>query len=142
MPPDSAVSYVAALFYQSLGMTSIGIAYVNDPYGIAFKDGVFAAAESLGMRVYGAQYEFISSTSSSIDTALETIKEESEGAVNAFVGVALDGVDLCRILKKAGELGMAGQGNMWTWTDGVTSDHVQDCQEEGLDDLALGSFFM
>jgi len=53
IPADSAVSLAAVEFLANQGFDRVGCVYVNDPYGIAFKDGVVAAAGILGISVRG-----------------------------------------------------------------------------------------
>jgi ABC-type branched-subunit amino acid transport system substrate-binding protein len=124
VPPDSAVSYAAVEFLDSLNFQNIGVLYVNDPYGRTFKDGVVAAAGKLGIHVSTAPFEFNSGSSVSVNRAIDTLIADSGNTVNAFICVTvIDDWDL--IIAKAIEEKIMGGDNVWVYTDGLSSKYFE-----------------
>eukprot|EP00520_Triparma_pacifica_P001888 CAMPEP_0118646232 /NCGR_PEP_ID=MMETSP0785-20121206/7941_1 /TAXON_ID=91992 /ORGANISM="Bolidomonas pacifica, Strain CCMP 1866" /LENGTH=292 /DNA_ID=CAMNT_0006538201 /DNA_START=207 /DNA_END=1082 /DNA_ORIENTATION=+ len=120
IPPDSAVSEAAVKFLQNQGFDKIGCVYVNDPYGVAFKNGVVTAAAKFGLDAYSSPVLSDYSTN-----PVEEIINESNGLVNAWIGVIFTS-DLEPVMRDAVEAGAAGGDNVWVYTDGMNEyDFVQ-----------------
>ncbi|GMH79298.1 hypothetical protein TL16_g08097 [Triparma laevis f. inornata] len=123
IPPDSAVSFAAVQFLKDSGFNKIGVIYVNDPYGIAFKNGVVAAGADEGIEVISAPFEYQSSSDDSAIKALDSIIEATDGQVNAWIGVLFE-TDLVKVMSAAHDKNAAGGDNVWVFTDGVEIEEI------------------
>ena len=124
IPPDSAVALAMVKFYKNLGFTKVGIVYVDDPYGIAFKDAVVAAGIDEDIAVYGDFFQYQSATDKSMNDAFDTIISESSGTVNAWIGIVFD-VDFDKLLFAAIERNAAGGDNVWVFSDGISKGDIE-----------------
>ncbi|GMH73855.1 hypothetical protein TrRE_jg1047, partial [Triparma retinervis] len=122
----------------NLGFTKVGCVHINDPYGVAFKDGVSRAAEANGMEAFTAALEV------GIDTvtAVSDIVEASSGEVNAWVGVLFD-AHLDNVMRDAISNGAGGGDNVWIFTDGLNNGDLSEravggtgCVDDDCEDIA------
>eukprot|EP00520_Triparma_pacifica_P006150 CAMPEP_0118652406 /NCGR_PEP_ID=MMETSP0785-20121206/11299_1 /TAXON_ID=91992 /ORGANISM="Bolidomonas pacifica, Strain CCMP 1866" /LENGTH=812 /DNA_ID=CAMNT_0006544917 /DNA_START=83 /DNA_END=2521 /DNA_ORIENTATION=+ len=121
IPADSAVAKAAAEFFSFHGYQHIGIAFVQDPYGEAYKDGFVKSCQELDINVITAG--FIGGDIASINATVEVL-EQSNIKVGLFVG--FDG-DYPGFVVKASEEDMkvAGvEGTLWVLADGVSDTVV------------------
>lgn len=90
IPADSAVAKAAAEFFHSHDYTHIGIAFIQDPYGEAYKDAFVALCQEKGINVVTAGFL---AENDSIDSAVGVLKA-SNIRVGLFVGFNNDFVQV------------------------------------------------
>ena len=62
---------------------------MNDPYGIAFKNGVVSAGATEGIDIFSAPFEYQSSSDASAIGAMDSIIEQGEKRYLAKVNVII-----------------------------------------------------
>ena len=119
IPADSAVAKAAAEFFKAHGYTHIGIAYIMDPYGEAYKDAFVKFCQDEGINVITAGFL---STQESVEAAVGVL-----AASNVRVGlfVSFD-TDFGHFAAKGKELGVSNfPGSLWIVADGVGDSAVK-----------------
>jgi hypothetical protein len=126
LPPKNGSPLFSWLSLRSLR-------YVNDNYGIAYKEATVQAGLDVGVEVFSAPFEGGATSDTTHSACLAKIKEDSNDAVNAFIlvvhGQTTNTVDLDRIFEKAAAMGMVGEDNVWTLSDGISSKTMNAAQQ-------------
>ncbi|GMH98252.1 hypothetical protein TrVE_jg14281 [Triparma verrucosa] len=118
IPADSAVAKAAAQLFASYGHKYVGIAFVQDAYGEAYKDAFVTFATELGIEV--STQGFAGGSEVAVKAAIDNFALE-----RLQVGIAIIfGNDFDRFFEYATEKGLCGPGTLWILSEATGNGEV------------------
>ena len=73
IPADSAVAKGAAEFFNKWGHKNVGIAYLDDAYGSAYKSAFVGFAGTLGISVQAEAFQYVDKDDTLIKRAVDNL---------------------------------------------------------------------
>ncbi len=115
-PADDSIAIAQAEFFKANKYTTVALLFVNDPYGIGFKDSLFSECSKRGILL-----QFVG-----FDDNDESIKSNMKALANFKLNI-ISAISYNHyyptIAKYAEEFGLSGKGKLWmfqSWDDSDT----------------------
>ena len=109
-------------YIKSINLNSIGVLHEPSAYGKNFCEKLTEEGDRESVQVVCATHDPVQdSEGSSIKAGLQSLKDDIPLAT-AFVGVVYP-ADLHHVAKHALNLGLAGSGNVWIYSDAIESEN-------------------
>jgi hypothetical protein len=132
IPADSAVAKAAAEFFKSHGHKTIGVAYLEDAYGEAYKSALVTFCFELGITVQAQSFQVIDGSDAQIKKAVDNLQVSG-----IRVGIIILSDEFNQFFDYAAEKGMTGPGNLWILSEAITNDFIKGKESEGEDAMAI-----
>ena len=120
IPSNDGDAHAALEYFSGVGVTHLGIAYVRDEYGTAYRTSLEKAAAKYGIQTYAAAIVW----DQDIDdvrlreTVQESIQKMQASGYRYFVGIIFNSV-LQILVEEATSAGIMGPGFFWLFSDGI-----------------------
>ena len=109
-------------YYQNLGVTHLGVLYVSDDYGTAYRLSLEKAASAYGIQVSSAAIivdQEDSNQNSLLDGIVDAVDTLKSTGYRYFVGVIFK-QHLDVLIEEASQAGIMGPGYLWIFGDGIS----------------------
>ena len=123
IPADSAVAEAAAQFFHSLGHSNVGIAYLDDAYGEAYKSAFvrFCAELEINVQAESFQYQSVDGDTSHIEKAVNNLDN-----AGILVGIViLSDSEFVPFFEYARTKWMTGDGSLWILSEAMLAEQVR-----------------
>ena len=125
IPADSAVAKAAAQLFHSYGHKNVGIAYLDDAYGEAYKSAFVGFAGEIGITVQAESFQYANEDLTLIKKAADNLN-----AAGIRVGIVILSSEFVPFFKYAETLeGFTGEGTMWILSEGFMGGSVTDLRD-------------
>ena len=120
IPADSAVAKAAAQLFNSYGHKNVGIAYLDDAYGEAYKSAFVGFAGDIGITVQAESFQYSDGDDTLIRKAVDNLY-----SAGVRVGIVILSSEFIPYFKYAETLeGFTGEGTMWILSEGFMGGSV------------------
>lgn len=120
IPADSAVAKAAAQLFNSYGHKNVGIAYLADAYGEAYKSAFVGFAGEIGITVQAEAFQYVDGDDTMIRTAVDNLY-----SAGVRVGIVILSAEFVPFFEYAKTLeGFTGEGTMWILSEGFMGSSV------------------
>ncbi len=120
IPSDSAIANAAAEFFHFHGHTNVGIAYLDDAYGSAYKSAFVKFCGGLDPPI-SVQAESFQATD---DNKLIEAAVRNLAAAKIRVGIVVLSEEFSDFFKMAAEYDLTGEGTLWILSEGVSNNFI------------------